>query len=904
MRPALVRVAAKGWGAERTITAAVRAAPAGATVSVTPGVYRENVVLDRPVNLVAEQGVGTVTLLAAHGTVLRLSAQSGEVHGLRVQGGRGQAAIVADAGAMTLRECDINGGYVDVIARAEVNIVDCAIYGSADHGLRVSGVGAPTVRNVAVHDIELDGLVVAGDSRAQFTNLSIRDCQSHGIRIGGGARCVFVDCEVTGSGRSAVRVDDAAVPVLRGCHIRGNRAEGIYLTGVTARSDETAAISNSDDGPGTPEGAVASDAGSDTEHTAGVVLDRCEIAETGTAGLVADNQAAALLTSCRIQDIAGTAVALAGAARIRLNGGVITRIGANGVFASEEASVTLVGCEIGQAQYTAVHATGTASIVLRDCTVRDTPEYGARATGRAIIRAEHCTVSGARTAGVVVDEEGDLTLLGSAVSDCGVGITLQTSHHPLLANCEVRGTAKTGIEIGARTEAIIANTRVSETGSAGIFVKETGAPRLFGCTIADVAGSGVVVWTSAAPHVRSTTIERCKKNGIFIQDGGAGEFDDCEVSETDYPALHVGNGAAPVIRNCFVHDVAEDVSLAEHAAAIFEGCQVAEVKVSSMPVEPGGPATPELTVRPGGHRVAGAKAKAAVEPIPAAEPIADLLAEVNGLIGLERVKSDIGSLVKLMQMVKRRDEAGLPPPPLSRHLIFVGNPGTGKTTVARLYGRILAALGLLTRGHLVETSRSDLVGEYVGHTAPKTQAVFRRAIGGVLFIDEAYALVPRGQPSDFGQEAIATLVKLMEDHRDDVVVIAAGYPEEMKRFLASNAGLASRFARTLTFDDYEADELVRIVEFEAHRHEYSLTLATREALLDHFDTLQRGEGFGNGRAARQVFQEMTERQAIRVADLALAVTEDLVDLLPADLPWAPAGREPSGREGITGKGTS
>lgn len=223
--------------------------------------------------------------------------------------------------------------------------------------------------------------------------------------------------------------------------------------------------------------------------------------------------------------------------------------------------------------------------------------------------------------------------------------------------------------------------------------------------------------------------------------------------------------------------------------------------------------------------------------------------------------------------------------------------------MARLYGEILASLGVLQRGHLVEVARVDLVGEHIGSTAIRTAAAFDRARGGVLFIDEAYALAPEDGARDFGREAIDTLVKLMEDHRDEVVVIVAGYTAEMERFLSANPGVSSRFSRTITFPDYSAEELLEIARAQCAEHEYALAEATEGALLLHFGTLERGPNFGNGRTARQVFETMVERHAMRVAHLADPSTEELQLLVPADLPAGPpaltsvrrAGGHPRGR---------
>jgi hypothetical protein len=265
------------------------------------------------------------------------------------------------------------------------------------------------------------------------------------------------------------------------------------------------------------------------------------------------------------------------------------------------------------------------------------------------------------------------------------------------------------------------------------------------------------------------------------------------------------------------------------------------------------------------------------------EPIEDLLAELDGLVGMQKVKEEVHLLADLIRIEQLRTERGLPVLERSRHLVFTGNPGTGKTTVARLLSRIYRSLGAVEKGHLVETDRSQLVAGYVGQTAAKVRAVFDAADQGTLLIDEAYALA-RGGEDDFGKEAIDTIVKLVEDRRDRIIVIAAGYPEEMADFIHANPGLTSRFPKTVHFPDYSGEELVKILESLCGKGKYRLTDAARARARAWLDAVPRVRGFGNGRLARNLFETAVLRQASRLADLDPPPTDDqLTTLEEADL---------------------
>ena len=262
----------------------------------------------------------------------------------------------------------------------------------------------------------------------------------------------------------------------------------------------------------------------------------------------------------------------------------------------------------------------------------------------------------------------------------------------------------------------------------------------------------------------------------------------------------------------------------------------------------------------------------------------ELMEQLDSLVGLETVKKEVKNLINLVKVRKLRKENDLPVPPMSFHMVFLGNPGTGKTTVARLISGLYAAIGVLSKGQLVEVDRSGLVAGYVGQTALKTQEVIQSALGGVLFIDEAYSLSSGGE-NDFGRESIETLLKAMEDHRDDLVVIVAGYTGPMEKFIHSNPGLESRFNRYFFFPDYDGNQLTEIFRIQCNKNSYTLTPEADEAALKMFTRLyeERDENFGNGRDVRNCFEDMVVRQSNRVAAMESPSKDDLITVLPEDL---------------------
>ncbi|HZX37367.1 MAG TPA: right-handed parallel beta-helix repeat-containing protein [Streptomyces sp.] len=773
-----------------SLAAALEAAGDGDILTVAPGTYRENLVVQRSVTLRGSEGaVGSVRIAPADGVPITVRA-SAIVQDLHVEG--------QDAAAPAV-----------LVEDGTPELIDLRIVTRSAAGLEVRGAARPTVRRCTV------------DNPAGV-----------GIGVLDGAGGVFEECEVVSAGRSGISVGGGAHPRLERCRVHHASGAGLAVTGEGSGLDAIGCEVYEIKGTGVQVASRAS------AHLTDSTVHR-----TSADGITLDTDAVLTLSDCDIHDIPENAIDLRSRSVLTLTRSTVRRFGRNGLSVWDPGTrVDANQCEIHDStgDYPAVWVSDGATAVLDSCRVHDVPD--------AIF---------------VLDRGSRADVVDSDLS-------------------QVRNTA---VSVSDGATAQLDDCRIREASTGAWFRDHGSGGTLNGCTI-DAAQTGVIVTKGADPLIERCTVTSPAEAGFYVSAQGRGTFRGCRVTGSGGYGFHVMDGCRTTLSRCRTERCARGgYELAEDDGSMVEDCTSDE-----SGVRPGAEQTTAVLTSTQSPGLLGAIPEQRPPEAAPAEPVRTsgaVLGELDALVGLESVKREVRTLTNMIEVGRRRQEAGLKAASARRHLVFTGSPGTGKTTVARLYGEILASLGVLERGHLVEVSRVDLVGEHIGSTAIRTQEAFDRARGGVLFIDEAYALSPEDSGRDFGKEAIDTLVKLMEDHREAVVVIVAGYTAEMERFLSVNPGVASRFSRTITFSDYVPEELLRIVEQQAEEHEYRLGTGTGEALLKYFTALPKGPAFGNGRTARQTFESMVERHAGRVAELAETSTDDLTLLYPDDLPELP-----------------
>jgi len=466
--------------------------------------------------------------------------------------------------------------------------------------------------------------------------------------------------------------------------------------------------------------------------------------------------------------------------------------------------------------------------------------------------------------------DGELTVRGLdvraadnlAVSVDGTVLTIE--------QCSVSSKTRPAISVHASTAFTI--DRCTITGAETGIVVEGASGRILDTSVSEISGDGIVVALGSDPLIRGCTITSCGGRGVYIYQYSRPELTDSEIAHIGTAGIGVAHGSTPTIRRVTVHDTrGPGLTFAPGCGGTVEGCRTDNTGQPALDIADG--ATVEVIE------------KASARPAEQGGPVEVLLEDLDEMVGLPGVKAEVHAMVDEIQVNEWRRAAGLSIGGVSHHLIFAGAPGTGKTTVARLYGKLLKSLGVLPHGSFTEVSRRDLVGQYIGHTAEKTAQVFEKSLGGVLFIDEAYTLSrSAGTGGDFGQEAIDALVKLMEDHRDEIAIIVAGYTDEMINFLDANPGLASRFSKTIEFENYSAEELLLITDRMVAGGDYLLDPAAGPPLTAYFDRIAHGANFGNAREARRLVEGMRKAQSQRLRALGrMPTTEELRHLLATDV---------------------
>ncbi|KUJ41119.1 sporulation protein [Streptomyces sp. NRRL F-5122] len=751
------------------------------------------------------------------------------------------SAVVLKADAVMLTDLVIRGRDDELpvidVPRGQVAMDGCEVSGTAWAALLVRGSGSLALRDCRISNPGGAGVVATSAVDSSIESCTIEHLGTSGVVIGENGRIT-----------------------VRGCTIRDARGNGVLANGEAQGSVEECDISSTD------KPAIALEDRSTTRVLRTVVHDT-------STGVHLTSQSRTTLDDVRVTGTSGPGVVLGGGTDPLLRRCRTARTKSHGLLVTERSRGTFEDCWLDAAQAPALRVTGSASPVLVGLTIRDCAETAVLLEEDSAAELDRMEILDAAGAGVSIRTGANPLLRRARISaPGGHGVEVVKDGRGRLEDCEIERPGGAGIRSEDDGNVYVGGGSVDSPSAGGLSIGPGGIMTVRDCEVRAPAEAGIIVQEDGEVTATRVKVSGSTGHGVLVADGGRASFNACEVAASAKDGYRIESTSPVSVVNCTARDNA--------------GGGLVQARPGDRLAVEG------LTSSGNGKRDAWGLGDAeGTDPASGGDGDAGLtredgpLAALDGLIGLENVKHQVRTLVNLTQLAQRRARLGMSAPPMSRHLVFAGPPGTGKTTVARLYGTILAELGALRSGHLVEVSRADLVAQIVGGTAIKTTETFTKALGGVLFIDEAYTLLSDGRSSgaDFGREAVDTLLKLMEDHREDIVVVAAGYSAEMEAFLASNPGLASRFSRTVEFENYAVPELVAIVESMCARHQYELDDTARKALALHFERMPKDATFGNGRAARQVFEEMVDRQAFRLASLSDVGERDLTLLVAEDL---------------------
>ena len=854
----IIQVSHEDDSSYSTIQAAIHAAQAGDTIEVASGMYRESIRIDKP--LVVRRAVGeddSVWItdgiqIATAGDVRLESIILGDGDsGLHVHSGhvtlqqclfsliQGVAMVVDDSAKVSAKDTSFRKNVKGIVVAGRLALMDCVVEESVENAqITVSDGGEIALTDCGILSGQEEGIHLTNGSRASITKCSLIGNRGAQISVHEGS---FLDAESTNVyvGKSQGVSSHQSKGVLKNCSFTSQEMTHIELLNGTRFEIESCQFENGD-----AEGVMV--------HGSSVTFSDSLFKAQKGDHLTCSEQSDVTIQKSQV---------LSGRAR-----GIVCG----------NSTCTVSDSEVKYNQMTQLSAFNESVLTVSDCEIEKGKNKGIYATDSQV-KVSDSVVSHHSSLQIFASEHSELTLSATEVkSGESVGVSAKESQLNVF-NCLISGHKGSNVVVSSDAKANLTDCRISSGEKNGILVGEGAAvsvertvlfhhkrPQvsatdaaevvLADCEIYDGSSSGLSLTQVAKVHVTSCKVHRHRDDQMVLQDCSGAIFTDTHVMDGTKAGMRLER-SVPVLENClFDENRGGGLVRLDDSEPVLKNTELAIPPVSS------------------GERDGTGKDSLQTDTAFSnqSERMNIFMRELNGFIGLEDVKDKIRDITNLVEINQFKIERGMKTVKMAApHLVFQGNPGTGKTTIARLIGGIFKELGLLKQGHVVEVKREDLVGTHVGESEERTKVIIQEAMGGVLFIDEAYSLVVPGASSkDYGKKVIDTLLPAMENARGKFVVIAAGYPEDMDRFLTSNPGLKDRFTETITFQDYTPDELLQIFLAKCDGS-YVVTSGAKKAVHDELVERYRTRDatFGNARMTRTLYDQIALAQSMRLAKL-------------------------------------